>query len=345
MEAIGAILGALLSAGAGIAGAQAETKTAATNWAINEANRRDRNKERQQTIDEAQKTKDEQHLGSTNAAGDSTHFVKGKGWVTDLGPLTQDIQDNFYSNELPAREAAFNRNDERSRQENDVANALLNEFRRVQKVDPTDTENQLFAAATRGIGENTRDVAETAARAGLRSGSSNTGKMLGDIFKQGAAARSNAAMDAKLQAGDYANQQYQSQRSNLGQLYQLFAGRAGQDLGLSIDPNVSAGGANDLMSQASQLSANSSGQLVNATGKQGGSYDYIEPNMGPANALGAVGASLTGLGDRLGGQSQQSSMQDMLMKYMTAGGQLDPNRGALFGAISDRVRTSGGGVF
>lgn len=342
------LIGALAGAGGSIAaasmGADAETKAADTNWAINLWNNYYRERERKAAIEYAEKLRDEQKLGATDALGNRTYFKEGEGWISELSPEQQALYDYFYNQELPERREQFQRNAMASREESDTANALMDEFRRVLPSDPQEIEALLYSVATRGAGEATRDVTETAMRDATRTGNSNVARIIGELAKQSMEQRGNAAVDAKIQARDFANQEYSSKRGGLANLYNLFAQRAANPLGTSYDPSSIPAGANSLMSLFSQQAQQGNAQGFQAAGMRGGSLSPIEPNFGPANAAGAIGASLNGLGSRVGGMMSEGSMQDQLMKYISAGGQIDMGGGGLFGTMTDRVR-QGQGVF
>lgn len=328
-----------------IFGGLAEDSASKQNWAINQQNRRDRNRERSEGMAYADKIRAEQQLGGTNAAGDRSYFKPGVGWVTELSGRSQGLQDYFYGNELPERRAQFERGATRSRAEDDQANQLLAEFQGIQRDNPADIEAMLYEAATRGIGENTNDALESALRQALRAGSSNSGDIAAKINAAGAKQRGNAAKDAKLQSLDYVDDRYNSRRGASSQLYNLFASRAGRDIGSSLDPSQNEAGANALLGQFAGLSGQGNGIGASAIAKPGGSLDYVEPNNGLANAIGGVAASAGAAGDRMGSMAQRDSTNQLLRDYITGGGQLSLNSGGMFDAIGSRTRTGGGGLF
>lgn len=340
------LIGALAGAGGSIAsaliGAGAEDEANQYNWMVNLYNLRQREKERNEARAYADKLRGEQKLGATDAMGNRTYFKEGVGWVSELGPQSQELQDYFFSQELPERRAQFERRADASREEADIANALLGEFRRVTRQSPADIERMLYAASTRGINDATREALEPAMRSALRSGTSNVGRIAGEIGKQGMDARRDAALDAKLQARDYADKSFATERGGLANLYQLFASRAGGDLGASFDPAETTQQGNALLTHFANLAQQGNSQGFNAAMKQGGTLDYIQPNLAWANAAGAIGQSMAGLGDRVGSYMSQQQNSNLLRDYITQGGALDLNRGALFGAMTDRVRPDGG---
>lgn len=340
---IGALAGAGASIGSALLGADAQDEAMQYNWAINEANRRQKNRDNDRAYAEAQKIRGEQQLGGTDAQGNRTQFVKGEGWKTTLSPQQQQLVDYFYRNELPARQKQFQESASRSGKANDQADQLLNEFKRVMRENPRDIENILYEASTRGQDDALNTVTETAARQGLRSGTSNLGGILAKLASQGIEQRGNARQDAKLKALDYTDNKYATQRGGLAQLYQMFAGIAGKDLGASIDPSSVTNGGNALM-QAFMSNAQQGNSFVNAAANRpSGMYSEIEPNLSTANAVGAIGSSLSGLGERIGGLQQNNQADDLLRQYMTMGGQIGEG-GGLYEKIAARNR-AGGGLF
>lgn len=340
------IIGALAGAGGGIAsaliGADSADTAAAWNYAINQMNLRAQKKQQQRAIDYADDIRDEQHLGGTDALGNRTHFVPGEGWVVDLSPDQQALYDFFFKQELPERRAQFQRQAEDSRQNSDVADALLNEFTRVQKDLPMDAASKLYLAATRGASDGARDVSEAALRQATRTGNSNIADIIGELGRASMESRANARLNADIQAEDYANDKFNSQRTGLAQLYQAFLGMADNQLKPSYDPTGIPQSANSLMNVFSNQATQGNSMGFRSRSQPAPQMDYIQPNNAWANAAGAIGQSLSGLGTRLGGMRQQDEMNDLLKQYITGGGQLALYNGGLFGSMADRLRQSGG---
>lgn len=334
--------GSILSA---ILAAQAEHEKNQNDWAINWYNARQRDKERGEGMDYAEKLRGEQKLGGTNAAGDRTYYKEGVGWVTDPSSRTQQLLDYFYGNELPARRSQFERGDERSRVDDDMATQLLTELQGLQRDNPADIENMLYEASTRGIGEQTNDTTEAALRSAFRRGATNTGDIAGKISAAGAKQRGNAAKDAKLQALDYVDDRYNSRRDQLSQLYNLFASRSGRDIGSSHDPSSNEGGANALLGQFAGMAQQGNAAGASAISRPGGTLDRVDADNSLANMFGGISAGFQGIGDRISADKSRTEMNDLLKSYISGGGQLNLNQGGLFNTIADRVRMGNGGVF
>lgn len=337
---LGALAGAGGSIGAALLGGEAQSEATQYNWMANMYNLRQRKAERQQSMDYANELRAEQKLGSTDASGNRTYYKEGEGWVTELSDDQQALSDRFYNQELPERQGQFDRKAEASRTNHDMAGSLLEQFNRVYKENPAEVEAMLYEVATRGIGEASNDTTEAAMRQAARTGNSGIDKIMSGISKANMEARGNARMQAKLQAGDYSDQKYNQQRGQLGSLYQMFAQQAGQDIGASYDPSGASSEANGLMRFFAQNAQQGNAQGLSAVQMNGGSLQDIEPDLGAANAMGAIGASLSGLGDRAGAIGDKNQQNALLMQYMNMGGDINASQGGFFGSINDRLAAS-----
>lgn len=339
------LIGALAGAGGGIAsailGAEAADNAAAWNYYINERNLRAQQKQQQRAIDYANEIRGEQKLGGRDALGNRTYFDEDEGWITQLSPQQQALYDYFFSQELPELRSQFSRAAEHSRANSDQANALLNQFQRVQRKSPLEAESQLYLAATRGAGDAARDVSEAALRQATRTGNSNIAQIIGELGKASMDQRANARLNAQLQAQDYVNDQYNSERSGLASLYQMFLSAANAGLTPSYDPTGIAPNADKLMGMFSNAAAQGNSMGFNAAMQPAPLMRNIEPNNAYANMAGAIGSSLSGLGTRLGGMQQQNEMNDLMRAYITSGGQLGLGSGGIFGSMASRVRSDG----
>lgn len=339
---IGAALGAGGSIIGGLMGAEASADAQALNWAINLYNNRQRRKERQESMDYAEELRNEGKLGATDAQGTRTFFKEGEGWVTELGAQPQRLLDHFLGQELPERQEQFKRKASNSREADDIAGALFDEFRRTRRGDVGEAEAQLYEKSSRGIDDAQRASMETAMRSALQTGSSNAGKIAADISRAGMEASGNARKDAALQARDYVDSKYDKDRSGKANLLNMFLQQAGADIGMSYDPSGDVRGATSLMSQFSggDDAANQMGAA--ALNKTTGSMDYIEPDYGGANAAVTIGNSIAGLGNRAGSYFDQQNNNKLLEQFLTQGGQLNFGQGGIFGAMTDRVKPNSG---
>lgn len=340
------IIGALAGAGGGIAsallGASSADEIAAWNYAINQQNLRAQKRQQDRAYSYADEIRNEQKLGATDALGNRTRFVPGQGWVTTLSPSQQALYDFFFKQELPEKRSQFDRQAQSSRANSDIANALLDEFKRVRKDTPMEAANKLYLAATRGASDANREVAEAALRQATRTGNSNIADIIGQLGRASMEQRGAARLNADIQAEDYVNDKYNSERGGLAQLYQMFLGMANSNLIPSYDPTGIPQAANSLMNVFSNQAQQGNSMGFNARMQPAPQQDYMQPNNAWAGAAGAIGQTLSGLGARLGGMNQQSQMNDLLREYITNGGQLSMGSGGIFGSMADRLRAGGG---
>lgn len=325
-------------------GAEASEAAARTNLIINMMNFQLRERERQDRIKQAQQNRTDTHLGARDADGNRTQFIEGIGWVTELSPQNQRIRsaqqrEQAYqlNQDLPARRAQMFANLDRQRKEDYMAQGLLDQFRGIQKEDPSAWKNRMYGAATRGINEAFTEQGDQAMRKALRTGASNSGAILASLGAAQAEMLQKASLDAELKAPEMAENQFNQRRSNAAQLYNMFAERAGRMPEVSYQPTNPAGQTNSILSQFAQEAGVSGRDLAAAFGQRGGVMDYVQPDYGQANATAATGSAISSMGRSLGG----------LMGGMGGGsggsvgrsGNTAPMGGS--GYVDDRLRSGG----
>lgn len=261
-------------------------------------------------------------LGSTDARGNRTYFKEGEGWLTEYGPIDRELEAYFLNRELPARQSQFQRADIASRNENAQAAALLDEFRRIEKIDPAELEQLLFSKASQGIGENTQNANNVLMRNILRTGATNNGKMVEQINKGANDSLATARINSKLQALDYSENKFNNDRSNSSSLYNVFANRARQGLDATTGATTPA--------------------TTSVVGSNLGAYNAGEADTGLANALGGVASSIGGAFNSFGASQQNNKTNALLEAFLTGGGQLNLGGGGIFGSVADRSRTQNG---
>lgn len=236
----------------------------------------------------------EEKLGTTDQYGTTTRYVEGQGWVTDTPQSIDNIlnaglsqeQYNRSAGELQRREALGFGADAR-RDEDSVADALMQEFRRATPESENDIYQQLIA---QGSGERNRVVdaiSDNNARVSLRRGESSD---IGDIISSSARASGEAArdagVDATLRAKEYVGAEFDNRRGNLANLYNSFRSRSTAPGGVGYQaPRI----------QAPQQS-NSQGSLYAAGLARGApQLDYQQPNYVTGNTVSQVGGTLADL--------------------------------------------------
>lgn len=334
---IGALAGAGASLAGGIMGANAQSDAAAYNYYVNMMNYYLRERERRDRINEAERSRGETKLGATDAQGNRTHFVEGRGWVVDLSPESKTMQDvqnqeqmNVLSEDLPRRREQSRQNYARQQREAYTADGLLQQFYEVMKQSPSEEQALTYGQAAKGINQ-AFDASQAAAmKSAIRTGASNSGRILADLASARADKLANAAVSSRLQALNNVDQRYNQERAQLAGLYQQFAGDARQNPDVNYAPQNTAGASNQTMNSFLSLMQGANNQVIGAKGQKGGEWDYIEPQMGAANAVSQFGMGLMGALNQAEGSSNQSSAQKALMDYIMANN-----------ASSDRLRNSG----
>jgi len=180
---------------------------------------------------EAQRQQGEAKQGTTDAAGNRTYFVPGRGWVTDLSENQQALQTGTEQEQLRAltddtarNRVIAGRNEGRQGQEDALASMALRELQGVQRPDQ-DALRQLFLA--RGA-ETRNDAADRAgemvARQGIRAGGGvNAAELTRDARAASDAQSSRqAGVDAQLSAMQTADSQYNSDIDRASKMYDYF---------------------------------------------------------------------------------------------------------------------------
>lgn len=306
------ILAALISGGTtlagGLLGAGAESDAANLNYQLGLLNYYQREQERRDAINEAKRQRQDAYLGATDAQGNRTYFIPGKGWVTDLTPESEALQDAFQAEEmriigqdLPAKRQQMFANLARQRGEGGYANALMEAMGRVQRDSPRDVINRRNQMAGEGITEGFDDTQEAAMRNLARTGSSNQSKVLSEL----AGARSKALRNAFMQNAEGARAEsedtYSRRLGNMSQLYNMFATRASAMPDAQFRPRDISGPSQEGARAAGQSAGSN---LINAFAKQGGTFSEVEPRYGMANTIAQTGSALMAALGRQAGREQ-----------------------------------------
>lgn len=295
-------IGAAGSIASGFMGMNAANNAADTNWEIALLNYYQRERERNDRIAQAQKVDRENKLGQTDADGGTVKFVPGVGWVQTRGKTQEEIaqaqnaeQLRILQQDLPTKRAVMNRNVQRGLEDSADADSLRREMRTMRKGTDDELEALLYGAATRGMDDAFDASTATATREAARTGSSNTGKLLAGLAEQRAKSQGDAAMEAKLRARGSGQQEYDTRRAGLANLYNMFATRASVAPDVSFQPMPVDANGNKAMAALSKQGLEAGNAVSNAFGQKGGSMDYIQPNYGAANAVATAGNALAGL--------------------------------------------------
>lgn len=299
---IAAGIGAGGSIISGIMGANSADKAQEQNWRINLMNYYQRERERQDAIRQAAKVDGENKLGVTDADGSSTKFVPGVGWVSTRGAEQEQLADAqraeqmaTLQQDLPMRRRSMQRNEQRSLEDESEADALRRDMRDLRPGSDQELESLLYGAATRSMGDAFDASTATATREAARTGSSNTAAILKGLADQRAKSFGDAAMEAKLRARGSGQQEFDTRRSGLANLYNMFATRASVAPDVSYKPTNVDGGASSQTGALSKQGLQAGTALQAAFGAKGGSMDYVQPNNGWANAVGSGANALSSM--------------------------------------------------
>jgi hypothetical protein len=320
---LGALIGGIGSIISGIAGANAANAAAEQNWQANLLNYFQREQEREDAVREGAENKRIQREGFTDADGNRSRYVEGRGWVAErsskqdkLAKLQQQEQLNVLQQDLPRRRRSQERNETRARDEDLVADTMQRRLKNVRKVDDKELADMLFAAATRDVNESYDNAIATASREGARTQSSNSPKVIAELNAKRSKSMADARMDAMLRARGQGQAEYDRDVKGITDLYNLFASRASIAPDVSYRPENIDANSSQFMATGSSQAKSASEALMQALAREGGTLDYIEPNYGMANAIGGGSSALASMfrGMKFGG-GKTSSMDRPMMDY------------------------------
>lgn len=267
---------------------------------------------------EARRQQGEAKLGTTDASGNRTYFVPGRGWVTDLTEDQQAIQEASEAEMLRQLQEEAGRNEKvsaRSADRRDREDVLATEgeraFRAERRPDEDALRQLLLARGAEARNQSADRAGEVVARQNVRSGSRNAAELM-----QGARAASDATgarqagIEAELMANDEADRRFDTGRNRGGQMYDYYrrmstSGTAAPTPYQPQGPQARSSGAADQ-------------GLINIMGRPV-ERDYTNANFAMSDTI----SDLTGML----GSHQQMRQND-----------------ALFNAIRDRYGSSTGAV-
>lgn len=318
---IAAGLGAAGSIAGGVMGANAQESANKTNQMINIMNAMMRNQERIDQIEQAGTIRREDKLGGVDAQGNRTLFDPEKGWIVIPSAETSGInqaqnreQERVLLNDLPMKRRMMERNYVDQLNDREKEQAYIKELP-YAKVDPASIRSMLFADAQRGIDGSFDEATSAATRSAIRQGGTGTADVLAKMAKERSAATGDAYSKTGMQATQLADSMTKSNVGQLQNLINFFGGRARGLPAVNYRPQDTEGNANNLLRTAISGSQNSEGLVTSAAGKQGGTVDYITPNLGYANTVAQAGQSLGNLFKAFG---SQNSFDDATKRFVAS---------------------------
>ena len=313
LEMLGGIAGGVLGYMGAMENADAQRYAADTNAAINERNVQLRERERAEAIAMAKKLQAEQKLGYTDARGMRTKFIPGQGWVSTpsdtmkrLFELQEAEQLNVLTKDLPMARAVRQRNYTRGLGEEAIADTYR---RKLANLEATPARGDdayaydLYRAQTMGLQDAEREAGGKAFQNLFRTGagSSNVAAAAGAMQDKTNRAYMSAALQSKLMSHGMGMKEKNEQRMPLANLYNLFATRASQGATADYKPTDPLGG--DKLADAARNSLVAGQDITKMFAKQGGEYDYVQPNLGYGNALAGLGSSISSSFGAMGAKS------------------------------------------
>jgi hypothetical protein len=332
---LGAIIGAGATIGSGILGANAAQQAADKNWQIDLLNYYAAQQERFDTIQQAKRQEGDTKLGMTDANGNRVHFVEGVGWVTELSDEQNALREGYQQEELDQlgdlkkKRGVLDANLKRQGREDTVASQLLDAFQRVHRTPESQLEGILNETSTKALNKQYDTTLADAMRSAVRSGSSNSGKVAAAIGKERGDSLRDAFLNNRASALQMGDEQYNNERANLANLYNMFASRASAMPDVAYNPRNIEGQTGAQMSAAAQQGAGANAALLNSIAKQGGRLESnIEPNYGWADALSQGGQALAGIFDSSNSDRQRQAAFDQYGRYSGLGSAYKQNSGA-----------------
>ena len=301
-------LGAAGSIAGGLMGANAQESANKTNQLINIMNAMMRQQERIDQIEMAGKIRREDKLGGIDADGNITRFVPGQGWVVTSSQKYKELEDlqrrellaQLYS-DLPMKRKQMQDNYSDQQQDRELEEKYIKELP-YAKVSPDGIRAMLFEDANKGI-QGSFDESTAAALRGVTRRGGDVSNVLSKFARERADATGDAFSKTGLQSLQLADQMTKSNTGQLQNLINFFGGRARGLPAVNYRPQDTDGNANNLLKSMLSGSQNSEGLVTTAAGKQGGTFDYITPNLGYANTVAQAGQSLGNLFKSFGSQN------------------------------------------
>jgi hypothetical protein len=319
---IAALLGAAGTIGGGLIGAGAQQYAANATHQANMMNAWLRERERQDQRLAAQESKFDSFLGGTDAQGNKTMFIPGRGWVvmpSAAGGQIQSAQDNEQLmrlfRDLPVQRQMQEANYGRQLDDNATADNLMQEFAQ-SRVDPEDLRRMMMGDAARGINNEFDAATDSAMKSAIRRGTSNVPQILAEFAKQRANAMGEAFSGMGMQAQGMAEQITGNRRGNLANLIAQFSQRGRALPGTQFQPmNVGQTG-NAAMGMFSGQANQMAGQGIQAAGRQGGTLQGQEPLYGMANTVAQGGQAL---GNVFGAWQQDQRQRELMNRLQPSG--------------------------
>lgn len=303
------LIGAGISAFSSFQAGKEAKKTNQLNQQIADRNYEVENQARLDAIAEANRQRDDAHLGETDAAGNRRYWVEGKGWVTDLSQSQQQLQTGTEQELLRQLVTEAQRNEKvnsdaasRRGREGILASGAENEYRLARRPDASALRDYYLAAGATARNQQADRAGDLAARQNVRSGARN----VADV-EQGIRATADAdsaaqqGMEAARMGTEAADTQYANTRNNANTLYDYFrrASTTGATAPNGYQPTGPQGQSTGSADQA----------LLNLTAKAP-QQEYTSADYSGTDTMADLGKTLMGYFGAQQGQQQGNAITD-----------------------------------
>lgn len=303
------IFGGILGAGANVAGSLIGAGEASAaredNWKVNLLNYYQRQQERQDRINAAQEAQKERKLGATDAAGNRTYFDPSRGWVVDLGTVSKELQAlenkekaQVLTRDLPLKRQIMDKNYARQLQDARDADATRASMFRPGEL-PQEAASRLKATAGSSLNRNYDNIVDSVMRKMSRTGNSNVGSMLSQLGAGRASEAADLSAKLQLQGEQVADANKYQRMGQYGNLFNMFATRAGAMPNVSFKPDNPSSSTNPLLDKFASRQDSADKMVVDAMGAKGGVLDYTSPEK-YGSAIAASGSVLGNMFQNIG---------------------------------------------
>lgn len=297
----GALLGGVLGNSAAKKQAKAQLEAARmqmeiaretndTNMAIAAANRAQAAEMMMAQLDLAVDQIQAERLGGFDAYGNRTYFHPERGWVTELTPTQQSIQDASERQQILDRtqldrmqRERYDRTQDLQREDYRDAESQRDAFRNVRQPSEAEIADLLFARGEQGRSEARDDAMTQMLRTQSRQGNtSNIPQIFAEAAGDAGEDAQTAKIDSQIRGMQLSRELPAAERGHRANMYSIFRDRATQPLGAAIQPAAATPNRNF------PRTSGSAGAL-NALNRNLPEQPYIQPDFSPAGVRLAEG--------------------------------------------------------
>lgn len=325
------------SVGGGIMAGNKADKQAGMNNRIASDNQFQSGVDREASILSAMRRDMEDKLGSTDAMGNRTKWVPGRGWVTEAseavqGNIDAGLREQYQqlTHDASRNRANADRVSDNARDSSMMFDTFMRELSQTAgtRIDPNQRFMQNLADQTTGFNQGFDDAQEAYATQALRTGSATGANAMADFAKQRGEGLAGIHANARTGARTDTRAEFDSDRGRASSLAGGFLDAAGSaPIGAPGTSGIERG-ANAGLGLASNRGAQNNALLAAAMGAPTPQHPGVTLGNGASKALIGAGAEIGSLGHGLGaagiegfGDGKAGGMDLLkLMQMMGAGG-------------------------